>query len=106
MVSDEGFVLELTGAEASSQNGIAESSNRVYAQMMRCALYSSDLGPEYWSYALMAVYVKNRLPHRSIPSTSYEMLTGKRPNVSKLRVFGSRVCARIPRAGKFPKLDH
>ena len=31
MVCDEGFVLELTEAEASSQNGIAESPNRVYA---------------------------------------------------------------------------
>ena len=34
------------------------------------------------------------------------MLTGKRPNVRKLRVFGSRVCARMPGTCKFPKLDH
>ena len=106
MVAEEGFTLELTGAEASSQNGMAETPNRVYAQMMRCALYSSGLGPEYWSYALrMAVYVKNRLPHKSIKCTPYEKLTGTKPNVSKLRVFGSRVCARIPGASKFPKLD-
>ena len=58
MVQDEGFALELTGAESSSQNGIAKFPNRVLAQMMRCALYSADLGPEYWSYALrMAVYI-------------------------------------------------
>ena len=106
MVDDEGFVLELTGAEASKQNGIAESPNRVYAQMMRCALYSSGLGPEYWSYALrMSVYVKNRLPHKSISCTPFQKLTGKKPDVSKLRIFGSRVCARIPGASKFPKLD-
>ena len=107
MVEEEGFTLELTGAEASAQNGIAESPNRVYAQMMRCALYSSGLGPEYWSYALrMAVYVKNRLPHKAISCTPYQKLTGKKPNVSKLRVFGSRVFARIPGASKFPKLDY
>ena len=107
MVEDEGFVLELTGAEASSQNGLAESPNRVLAQMMRCALYSADLGPEYWSYALrQAVYVKNRLPHTSIKNTPYERLTGKRPDVSRLRIFGARVCARMPGADKFPKLDH
>ena len=52
MVDEEGFSLELTGVEASSQDGIAESPNHVYAQMMRCALYSSGLGPEYLSYAL------------------------------------------------------
>ena len=54
----------------------------------------------------MAVHAKNRLPRSSIPSTPYEILTVKRPNVSKLRMFGSRLCARIPGAGKFPKLDH
>ena len=47
MINEEGFVLEVTGAEGSSQNGIAESPNRTYAQMMRCVLYSADLGPEY-----------------------------------------------------------
>ena len=107
MIDEEGFTLEVTGAEGSSQNGIAESPNRTYAQMMRCALYSADLGPEYWSYALrLAVYIKNRLPHRSIKTTPYQELTGTRADVSKLKIFGSRVCARIPGADKFPKLDH
>ena len=107
MIDQEGFLLKLTGAEASSQNGIAESPNRVLAQMMRCALYSADLGPEYWSYALrLVVYVKNRLPHSSITNTPYERLTGTRPDISRLRIFGSRVCARMPGADKFPKLDH
>ena len=107
MIGDEGFNLELTGAEASSQNGIAEAPNRVLAQMMRCTLYSADLGPEYWSYALrLSVYVKNRLPHTSINTTPFQALTGQRPDVSKMRIFGSRVCARIPGADKFPKLDH
>ena len=106
MIDQEGFVLELTGAEASSQNGIAESPNRVLAQMMRCALYSADLGPEYWSYALqMVVYVKNRLPHRIIDTTPYQKLTGNQPNVSKIRIFGSRVYACIPGSGKFSKSD-
>ena len=64
MINKEGFVLELTGTEAPSQNGISESPNWVLAQMMRYALYSADLGPDYWSYALrIAVYIKNRLPH-------------------------------------------
>ena len=38
MVGEEDFSLELTGAEASSKNGVAEAPNRVLAQMMRCAL--------------------------------------------------------------------
>ena len=33
------------------------------------------------------------------------MLTGTQSNLSKLRVFESRVCACIPGASRFPKLD-
>ena len=107
MLHEEGFSLEFTRAQGSPQNGMAESSNRTCAKMMRCTLYSSDLGPEYWSYALrLAVYVKNKSPHNSIDIIPYQALTGKRADVSKLRIFGSRVCARIPEADKFPKLDH
>ena len=70
MLAEEGFHLEVTGAESLSQNSIAEAPNRTFAQMMRCALYSADIGPEYWSYALrLAVYIKNRLPHASIKTT-------------------------------------
>ena len=59
MIDLEGYNLEITGAEGSSQNGIVEHPNKVFTQMMRCALYSSDLGPEYWSYALrLAVHIK------------------------------------------------
>jgi len=106
MVDDENFCLELTGSDASFQNGIAEAPNKALAQMMRCLLYSSDLGPEYWSYALKhAVMVKNRLPHSSIPTTPYQELTGLKSNVSKLRVFGSRVFARKPGSDKWAKLD-
>ena len=38
IINDEGFVLEPTVAEASSQNDLAELPSRVLTQMMRCAL--------------------------------------------------------------------
>ena len=41
------FSLELTGADASAQNGRCENPNRVYGQMMRCMLHSAGLGPAY-----------------------------------------------------------
>ena len=75
--------------------------------MICCALYSAYLGPDYWSYILqLAVYLKNRLPHISIKTTLYQELTRSKADVSKLCIFGSKVCARIPGADKFPKLDH
>ena len=70
MIAHEEFHLELTGAEASNQNGIVESPNHTYTKMIQFLLYSSDLGQKYCSFAIRAAdYVKNRLPHRSIRTT-------------------------------------
>ena len=100
------FSLELTGADASAQNGMVENPNRTLGQMMRCQLHAASLGPEYWTYALThSIYIKNRLPHHSIGMTPYEKFTGKKPNLSRLRIFGSCVYTRKP--GKRPyKLDN
>ena len=105
MVSNCGFTLEPTGSDASSQNSIAERPNRTYGQMMRCVLHSAGLGPEFWSFALThSTYVKNRLYHQGIKSTPYYKFTGKQPDLSNLRIFGSKVYSKRP--GKRPyKLD-
>ena len=58
-------------------------------------LFSSELGPEYWSFILFhAVYIKNRIIHFSMNKTLYEMFTGKILNLSSLRIFGSKVYCR------------
>ena len=99
------FTPEMTGTDNSQQNSRAERPHRDLSQMMRCLLHSSGLGPEYWTYALrMAVYIKNRLPHKSLQLTPFQSFTGKKPDLSRLRIFGSRVRARRP--GRRPaKLD-
>jgi dUTP pyrophosphatase len=52
----------------------------------------------------MAVYVKNRIPHRSLNMTPYEAFTGHKPDLSRMRIFGSRIRAKKP--GRRPaKLD-
>ena len=106
MVDKEGFTLELTGSDASAQNAIAESPNKYLGNMMRCMLHAADLGPEYWSFALIhAAYIKNRLPHTAIKQTPYEAITGEQPDLTNLRTFGCRIFAKKP--GKRPaKLDH
>jgi len=73
--------------------------------MVRCLLHASNLGPEFWSYAILhAAYLKNRLPHSAINVTPYEAYTGKRPSARHLRIFGCAVIVKNP--GKRPaKLD-
>ena len=106
MLKDKNFTLELTGTDSSMQNSQAERHHHDLAQMMRCMLHAAELGPEFWSYALAhAVYIKNRIPHLSINTTPFQAFTGKRANLSRLQIFGSRVYAR--KSGNRPaKLDH
>ena len=106
MIGTEKFVLEPTGSDASSQNGISERPNRTFGQMMRCILHSAELGPEYWSHALIhAVYIKNRITHTKLNMTPYQKFTGRKPDLTNLKIFGSKVYAKKP--GNRPaKLDH
>lgn len=77
---------------------LAEKPNQDLARIMRCLLYSSGLGSEFWSYALRhAVYLKNRLPHSANQwKTPYTIMNNKKPDLSRLRIFGSRVQIKTP----------
>lgn len=105
MLKEEGYIPEPTASDASFQNGVAERPNRTLADMMRSLLHSAQLGPEYWSWAILhALYLKNRLPHCAISKTPYEAYTGHRPNLKHLHIFGSPLTVRHP--GRRPaKLD-
>ena len=93
MEPDVKYVPRTTAAFSSAQNGLAEKPNQDLARMMRSLLYGAGLGSKYWSYALRhSVYLKNRLPHSAIHYvTPYEKVNKMKPDLSNLRVFGSRV---------------
>lgn len=57
-------------------------------------LLDSKLPDRLWNYAIQtAAYVRNRCYSNRTKKTPYEMLTGKKPNMSKLQNFGSRCFA-------------
>ena len=85
------------------QNGVAERSWRTLFDMGRTILIGSGLPQELWPYALMAsAYVRNRCYVERLSQTPYFMLTGRKPDVSKLQKFGT-VCYSIEQKRK--KLD-
>ena len=89
------YVVEPTGADSPSQNAGAEKWNDTLAVTARALLYGAALPAKYWSAALThAAYIHNRRVHRSIKSTPYEQWYGRRPDLRRLRVFGSRVCVK------------
>ena len=48
-----GYHHEKTAADTSFQNGIVERPHRTLKEKMRCMLYSSRLGVEFWVDAIM-----------------------------------------------------
>ena len=93
------YSIEITGSDNSSQNGIAERPHRTLANMVRADLENSGLPTKYWSDALLhAAFIRNRAPHSQFQHkfTPYEKLIGIKPDLTKLRVFGSRIVTRKP----------
>ena len=89
------YVVEPTGADSPSQNGGAERWNGSMATTVRALLYGAGLPPKYWSAALLhAMYLHNRRVHVITRMTPYEAWHGHKPDLSRLRVFGSRVSVR------------
>ena len=109
VVQNEGYSIEPTGTDNSSQNGVAERPNRTFGNMMRTMLINAGLGPEFWSYALVqAVFVENRLSHNhhDYKKTPFEALSGRRPKIKNLKNFGSRVIAKLPGERRAKLDDH
>ena len=80
------------------QNGVSERKNRSLKEMATCLLQAKNLPPSLWVEAVKcASFIQNRVPHKSvIGATPSEALLGHKPDVSHLRVFGSKAWARIP----------
>jgi hypothetical protein len=76
-----------------------ERKNRTILDMARTMLDEYKTPDRFWAKAInIACYSINRLYlHRILKKTSYELLTGKKPNVSYSRVFGSKCFILIKR---------
>jgi hypothetical protein len=79
-----------------------ERKNRTLLDMARSMLDEYKTPDRFWAEAInTACYSINRLNlHRILKKTSYELLTGKKPNVSYFRVFGSKCFILVKRGRK------
>ena len=80
------------------QNGVAERKNRSLKEMATYMMEAKTLPPKFWAEAInCASYIQNRVPHKQLNGmTHFESLSGNKPDVTHLRIFGSRAWARIP----------
>jgi hypothetical protein len=101
-LEEEGIKHEFSSPYTPQQNGVVERKNRTLLDMAITMLDEYMTLDWFWAEAInTACYSINRLYlHRILKKTSYELLTGKKPNVSYFRVFESKCFILIKRGRK------
>jgi hypothetical protein len=102
---EKGIQQQTTAPYSPEQNGKAERLNKVLIERTRAILHGRKLPINLWAEALQtATYIRNRSPYKKNNVTPQELMTGKRPTVSHMRVFGSVAYVHVPK-GLRTKLD-
>jgi hypothetical protein len=103
-LEEEGIKHEFSAPYTPQQNSVVERKNRTLIDMARTMLGEFKTPEQFWSEAMnTACHAINRLYlHRLLKKTSYELLTGNKPNVSYFRVFGNK-CYILVKKGRHSK---
>ncbi|CAI7789614.1 unnamed protein product [Closterium sp. NIES-54] len=93
-VNGKGIVHDQTCPYTAQQNGMAEREMRTTVESVRTMLLHMGVQHHWWHLALrQAVWVRNCLERSTTPSgtTPYQLLTGKKPDLTLARVWGCMV---------------
>jgi len=95
----KGIEHEMTAPFTPEQNGKAERDNRTIIECAGTLLHAKNLPKILWAEAIAyAVYVLNRIVNRKDGNVSpYELWTGKTPDLSNLKTFGSDAYIHVPK---------
>ena len=98
----QGTQHELTVHDSPPQNGLAEVTNHVIANLGRSLLIGAGLPKFLWAEAFHhASWIKFRSPHSTLPGTTlYEFVHKQKPNLEHLHEFGATVYVKDLSAGK------
>ena len=92
LLTDSECIYMGTGRSGSSFNGLVERPNRTIANSVRAKLLNASLPDEFWCYAAEDANFKlRRMLHTSIHITPYQAWTGKKPQYSDMKIWGSHV---------------
>ena len=92
-----GYHVELTGADASHQNGLVERSHQTIGNMLRSLLIGSDVPKNLWPYALhQCFFILNRILHDGKTAPPLTICSGTRCSLKGIRTFGCRVYVKLP----------
>jgi hypothetical protein len=101
-LEEEGIKHEFSSPYMPQQNGVVERKNITLLDISRTMLDEYKTSDRFWAEAVnTACYAINQLYlHQILKKTLYELLTGKKPNVSYFRVFGSKCFILVKRGRK------
>ena len=101
LMIDNRIRQEFSSPYSPFQNGTAERSWRTLMDMARCFLIEAKVPKTWWPHALQAAaYIRNRCFNQRIGITPYEAITGKKPDVSSMHIWGTVCYAYIQNKGK------
>ena len=84
---EKGIARQLTIPYMPQQNDVVERRNRTLLDMVRSMMAQATLPISFWGDALMTTtYILNRVPSKSIPSTSYEVRKGATLDLNVMRL--------------------
>ncbi|KAL4334311.1 hypothetical protein GQ457_07G006670 [Hibiscus cannabinus] len=103
LLKECGIVSQLTPPGTPQWNGVSERRNRTLLDMVLSMMSHTDLPTTFWGYALeTAAFTLNRVPSKSVQKTPHEMWTGRRPNMSFMKIWG---CKAYVKHQMFTKLE-
>jgi len=102
-----GITSQTTTPYTREKNGVAERMNRMLIENARSMLSGVGLGHELWEEVVdTACYLVNRAPTSAlVGKTPHEVLSGKKPSLAHLRVFGCDAFVHVPKE-KRSELDN
>ena len=102
-----GYEVETVPQGASASNGPGERPHRTIGDALRSMLAGASLPSKFWPYAFhhyLRLY--NVTVHGADQASPITICTGKKPDLSRLRVFGCRIYALPARPHRSAKLHH
>ena len=86
---ENGFIHETSTPHTPQHNGIVERKNNTLKEMMNVMLLSSGMPDNIWGEVVLSTfYILDKVPHKKLDKSPYELWKGFAPNLNYLKVWG------------------
>ena len=95
--AEGGYKIEPTIPYTPEQNGLSERQNSTLMERVRSVMTSTQIPISAWPEIAQAViWLKNRSPATGRDKLPYELWTGHKPDISHVRILGSKCYVKLP----------